>query len=156
MSFEKAKDYLKKYNLDNRIKIFKGSSATVKEAALEIGCKEKEIAKSLSFIVNEKPILIIVSGDKKVDNAKFKKEFNTKAKMISYEKVNELIGHEVGGVCPFGIKKDVQIYFDKSLQELDTLYPACGSTNSAVELKRTELEKIIPIEKWIDICKEEI
>ena len=155
MSFTKAKNYLKKYKLENRIKVFEGSSATVKEAAIEIGCQEREIAKSLAFIVENNPILVIVAGNKKIDNSKFKKEFNTKAKMIPYEKVEELIGHEVGGVCPFGIHKNVKIYIDISLEELTTVYPACGSTNSAVELKREELEKIIPVEKKVDICKGE-
>ena len=154
MSFSKAKEYLQKYNLQERIMEFETSSATVDMAAEAIGCTNGEIAKSLSFVVDEKPILVIVAGDKKIDNPKFKAEFHTKAKMLPFDDVERLIGHAVGGVCPFGINENVDIYLDVSLKKYDTVYPACGSSNSAVKLKLNELEQIIPYNKWVDVCKE--
>ena len=153
MSFEKAKQHLKKHGLENRIMEFDISSATVVEASKAINCKEEEIAKSLSFIVDDKPILIIISGNSKIDNSKFKKEFKTKAKMIPFDNVEKLIGHAVGGVCPFGINKDVEVYLDKSLKKYETVYPACGSSNSAVKLTLEELEKTSNYKKWVDVCK---
>lgn len=153
MSFIKAKEYLKSYGLENQIMEFSVSSATVEEAAKAVNCKEEEIAKTLSFIVEDKPILIVVAGDKKIDNSKYKAEFHTKAKMIPFENVEELIGHEVGGVCPFGIKKDVQVYLDTSLKRFPIIYPACGSSNSAIKLTIEELEKVSNYNKWIDVCK---
>jgi len=153
MSLLNAKEYLKKYNLENEIMEFDVSSATVKEAAIALNCEEKEIAKTLSFIVNEKPIVIVVAGDAKIDNSKYKSEFHTKAKMISYEEVENLIGHAVGGVCPFGVKEDVTIYLDESLKRFDYVYPACGSSNSAIKLTINKLEEIVEYEKWIDVCK---
>ena len=153
MSLEKVKDYLREYNLDNKIMEFVVSSATVEEAAKAINCREEEIAKTLSFIVNNKPILIVVSGDSKIDNSKYKAEFHTKAKMIPFEKVEEMIGHAVGGVCPFGVNRDVTIYLDNSLKRFETIYPACGSSNSAIKLSLEQLEKIVNYEKWVDVCK---
>jgi len=153
MSLLNAKEYLKRYNLENEIMEFDVSSATVKEAAIALNCEEKEIAKTLSFIVNEKPIVIVVAGDAKIDNSKYKSEFHTKAKMISYEEVENLIGHAVGGVCPFGVKEDVTIYLDESLKRFDYVYPACGSSNSAIKLTINKLEEIVEYEKWIDVCK---
>ena len=154
MSLEKAKEYLKKYNLDDKIMKFSVSSATVEEAAKAINCQEKEIAKTLSFIVADKPILIVVTGDSKIDNIKYKAEFHVKAKMIAFDDVEKLIGHAVGGVCPFGVNDNVTIYLDNSLKKIKTIYPACGSSNSAVKLTLEELEKITNYEKWIDVCKE--
>ena len=153
MSFERAKEYLKKYGLENRVKEFPVSSATVEEAAKAIGCEEKEIAKTLSFIVDDKPILIVVAGDCKIDNSKYKAEFHKKAKMIPFDEVEELIGHSVGGVCPFGIKEGVTVYLDESLKRFDTIYPACGSQNSAAKLTIEELEKASNYKKWVDVCK---
>lgn len=153
MSLIKAKDYLKKFNLDNKIMEFDVSSATVEDAAKAINCKEEEIVKTLSFIVEDKPILIAVAGDCKIDNSKFKAEFGTKAKMIPFENVEEMIGHAVGGVCPFGINKDVNVYLDESLKRFSTVYPACGSSNSAVKLTLEELEKTSNYKKWVDVCK---
>lgn len=153
MSLVKTREYLEKFGLENRIMEFSVSSATVEEAAKAINCKEGEIAKTLSFIVDNKPILIVVAGDSKIDNSKYKAEFSTKAKMIPYENVEELIGHVVGGVCPFGVKEDVTIYLDNSLKRFEILYPACGSTNSAVKLTVDELEKISNYKKWVDVCK---
>ena len=153
MSFNKAKSYLKKYSLEDKIMEFDVSSATVFEAAKAIKCKKEEIVKTLSFIVDDKPILIAVSGDSKIDNSKFKSEFKTKAKMIPYDDVERLIGHSVGGVCPFGINKDVEVYLDKSLKRFSIVYPACGSSNSAVKLTIEELEKTSNYKRWIDVCK---
>lgn len=154
MSLVKAKEHLKKYGLENRIMEFSVSSATVEEAAKAINCNEEEIVKTLSFIVDGKPILIAVAGDSKIDNSKFKSEFNTKAKMIPYDSVEELIGHGVGGVCPFGVNEDVDIYLDSSLKKFEILYPASGTSNSAVKLTLDELEKASNYKKWIDVCKD--
>lgn len=153
MSFVKAKEYLKKYDLENRIMEFPVSSATVEDAAKAINCQEGEIAKTLSFLVNEKPILIVAAGDCKIDNSKYKTEFKTKAKMIPYDEVESLIGHAVGGVCPFGINENVDVYLDNSLKQFEIIYPACGSSNSAVKLNINELAQISNFKKWIDVCK---
>ena len=153
MSLERARNYLQKYNLENEIMEFDVSSATVAEAAKAINCEEQEIAKTLSFIVNEKPILIVVSGDSKVDNSKYKQEFHTKARMIKYEDVEGLIGHTVGGVCPFGVEEGVDIFLDDSLKKLKTIYPACGTSNSAIKLTPEKLAEIIDYKKWVDVCK---
>ena len=154
MSLKKAKEYLQKYGLEKRIMEFDVSSATVKEASKAINCKQEEIAKTLSFIVDNTPILIVVSGDSKIDNSKFKTEFHTKAKMIPFDSIEELIGHAVGGVCPFGINKNVEVYLDNSLKRFNIIYPACGSSNSAVRLTLEELEKTSNYKKWIDVCKD--
>ena len=154
MAFEKAREYLKKYSLENYVMEFDVSSATVEEAAKAVGCNEQEIAKSLSFLVEGKPILIVVSGDSKIDNSKYKAEFHAKAKMIPFEQVQELIGHAVGGVCPFGVKDGVLIYLDTSLRKCETIYPACGSSNSAVKLTLEQLEQATNFEKWVDVCKD--
>ena len=132
---------------------FTVSSATVKEAAKAIDCKEEEIAKTLSFIVSDHPILIVVAGDSKIDNSKFKREFHTKAKMIPFDQVENLIGHAVGGVCPFGVNEGVTVYLDDSLKRFEVIYPACGSANSAVKLTLDELEKASNYQKWVDVCK---
>ncbi len=153
MSIDKVKQYLKKYNLDNKILEFNESSATVSEAALRLNCKEGEIAKSLSFILDDNPIIIVVAGDKKIDNKKYKQEFNTKAKMIEASDVEKLIGHAVGGVCPFGINDNVKVYLDVSLKEYENVYPACGSSNSAIKLTIKELEQTSNYLKWVDVCK---
>ena len=153
MSLEKAKEYLKKYGLEDKIMEFPVSSATVEEAAKAINCKEEEIVKTLSFIVDYKPILIAVAGDTKIDNSKYKAEFHTKAKMIPFDIVEKLIGHAVGGVCPFGVNENVDVYLDDSLKRFKIVYPACGSSNSAVRLSLDELEKTSNFKKWIDVCK---
>ena len=154
MSLQKAKDHLKKYGFEDRIMEFTVSSATVAEAASAIGCKECEIAKTLSFIVSDKPILIVVAGDARIDNRKFKDEFLEKAKMIAFEDVERLIGHAVGGVCPFGINEGTEVYLDNSLKRFNIIYPACGSSNSAVKLTLKELETASAFKKWVDVCKE--
>ena len=152
MSFLKGKEYLKKYGYENKIMEFDVSSATVKNAALALKCDEDEIAKTLSFYIQEIPILIVVSGSSKIDNSKYKKEFKTKAKMIPFDEVENKIGHGVGGVCPFGINNDIDVYLDVSLKKHKIIYPACGSSNSAVELTIEELERSSNFKKWVDVC----
>lgn len=154
MAFLKAKEHLEKYGLENKIMEFSVSSATVREAALALSCEEKEIAKTLSFLVNDKPILIVTAGDSKIDNKKYKEFFGCKAKMISFEDVEKLIGHGVGGVCPFGVNEGIDIYLDDSLKRFEIVYPACGSANSAVKLTLDELEKASNYKEWIDVCKD--
>ncbi len=153
MSIEKVREYFKKFGLDNKIMEFDVSSATVKEAAIALNCKEQEIAKTLSFIVNDRPVLIVTAGDSKVDNSKFKTKFNVKAKMIPFDDVERLVGYAVGGVCPFGVNEDVDVFLDESLKRFDTVYPACGSSNSAIKLSIEELEKASNYKEWIDVCK---
>ena len=153
MSIEKVKEYFKKYNMENRILEFSESSATVELAAKAANCEPKRIAKTLSFMVGEEPILIVVAGNAKIDNAKYKAEFLKKAKMLAFEEVEEIIGHPVGGVCPFAINEGVKVYLDESLKRFDTVYPACGSANSAIELTIEELEKYSNFLKWVDVCK---
>ena len=154
MSFIKAKEFLEKQGVGKNIMEFDTSSATVAEAAIAIGCDEDEIGKTLSFKVDEKPIVILVSGNARIDNAKFKQEFHTKAKMLKFEEVEPLIGHAVGGVCPFGVNEDVKVYLDDSLKRHEIIYPACGSANSAVKLKIEEIEEITNYEKWVNVCKD--
>lgn len=153
MSLIKAKEYLKKFGLDGKIMEFEVSSATVAEAAKAIGCSAGEIAKTISFIAGEKTILIVTAGDNKIDNNKYKKEFGTKAKMIAFEDVERLIGHSVGGVCPFGVNDGVEIYLDCSLKRFEFVYPACGSSNSAIKLCISELARVSGFIKWVDVCK---
>lgn len=153
MSFERAKEALREYDLDNRVLVFKESSATVKEAAIAVGVSEGEIAKTLSFYVDEKPILILAAGDVKIDNAKYRHFFGKKAKMIPHDEVEEVIGHQVGGVCPFGINPGIDVYLDVSLKEYEYVYPACGTANSAVKLSIEELEKCSLYKEWVDVCK---
>lgn len=153
MSLKNAKEHLKKYGLDNKVKEFDTSSATVKEAAIALNCSEAEIAKTLSFLVGDKPILIVTAGNRKIDNAKYKAIFREKAKMLKADEVEPLIGHKVGGVCPFGINDGVDVYLDISLKDFDIVYPACGSSNSAVKLTIKELEDASNYKEWIDVCK---
>jgi prolyl-tRNA editing enzyme YbaK/EbsC (Cys-tRNA(Pro) deacylase) len=153
MSLDKVKNYFKEYKIDNRIIELSTSTATVKEAAESLHTEEARIAKTLSFIVEDKPILIVTAGDAKIDNSKYKGLFHQKAKMIPFEEVNTLIGHNVGGVCPFAINKEVIVYLDESLKRFETVYPACGSSNSAIELTIKELEKYSNYNNWIDVCK---
>ena len=155
MSLINVKEYIKKFNLESRIIELKESSATVKDAAIALQTNEENIAKSLSFLVEDKPILIICSGTTRIDNHKFKEQFHSKANMINRENVASLIGHEPGGVCPFAINKDVKVYLDESLKKLDILYPATGNATSAVKLTLEELIKTVEnFSAWIDIGKE--
>ncbi|MCI8584835.1 MAG: YbaK/EbsC family protein [Lachnospiraceae bacterium] len=153
MAFEKAKEHLKKFGLEERIMVFDTSSATVELAAEAVGCEPARIAKTLSFLVEDGCILVVAAGDARVDNKKYKAQFHTKAKMLSFEEVEERTGHGVGGVCPFGVKEGVKVYLDESLKRFERVYPACGSSNSAVELTLPELEQASGCEAWIDVCK---
>lgn len=152
MSIEKVKKHFEKYGIENRILEFDVSSATVELAAAALGCLPEKIAKTLSFSVADTPILIVAAGDAKVDNAKFKSKFGVKAKMLPADTVETLIGHSVGGVCPFGINNGVRVFLDESLKRFETVFPACGSSNSAIELSIPELEKYSGYEEWIDVC----
>jgi len=125
----------------------------VELAAEAIGCEPERIAKTLSFLAQDKAILIVVAGDAKIDNRKYKEEFNEKAKMIPAEDVETKIGHAPGGVCPFGLNEEVDVYLDISIKRFSTVYPAAGSGNSAIELDLTELEKYSNSKKWVDVCK---
>lgn len=153
MSIEKVRTYLAQYGLDGRILEFETSSATVELAAAAAGCEPARIAKSLSFLVDGRAILVVAAGDAKVDNAKYKAQFGTKAKMLTPDEAETLIGHAVGGVCPFGINEGVTIYLDNSLKRFETVFPACGSSNSAIELTIAELEKYSGFTSWVDVCK---
>ncbi|MDR1495633.1 MAG: YbaK/EbsC family protein [Clostridiales Family XIII bacterium] len=153
MSLESVRDYLKKWGIEDRILEFPTSSATVEEAARAIGCREKEIAKTMSFKIGDAAMLIVMAGDAKIDNSKYKARYSTKAKMLKGEEVEQITGHPAGGVCPFGISEDVAIYLDKSLKRFEKVYPACGSKNSAIELSLNELEKCSNYKEWIDVCK---
>lgn len=153
MSFERAKAWLEKKGLADRVHVFDASSATVELAAAAVGTEPGRIAKSLTFSVHDQPVMILCAGDRKIDNAKYKKHFHTKAKMLSPAQVEELIGHTVGGVCPFGINEGVLVYLDESLKQYEVVYPACGSSNSAVELSIAELELAAPFTAWVDVCK---
>ena len=153
MSIEKVRSYLTRYGLDSRILEFETSSATVELAAAAAGCEPARIAKSLSFLVDGKAILVVAAGDAKVDNGKYKAQFGTKAKMLSPDQVVEMVGHAVGGVCPFGINEGVAVYLDSSLRRFETVFPACGSSNSAIELTIPELEEASRCIQWVDVCK---
>ena len=153
MSIEKVREYFKGFGIEDKILEFDVSSATVALAAQALGCEEQRIAKTLSLLVDEKAVLIVCAGDVKIDNPKFKAQFHTKAKMLSPEQVPQLIGHAVGGVCPFAVNEGVRVLLDESLKRFETVFPACGSSNSAIELTIPELEKYSGFEKWVDICK---
>ncbi len=153
MAIEKVKAYFKQWNMENRIMELEVSSATVELAAEALGCEPERIAKTLSFRTGDDPVLVVMAGDAKVDNAKFKAQFHVKAKMLAPEEVEVLIGHSIGGVCPFGINENVDVYLDISLKRFDTVFPACGSSNSAIEFNINELEKYSNSISWIDVCK---
>lgn len=153
MAIEKVRDYFKQWNIESRILEFQTSSATVELAAQAVGCAPERIAKTLSFKLAEKCVLIVTAGDAKIDNSKFKAHFKTKAKMLSAEEVEHLVGHGIGGVCPFAVNGNVDIYLDDSLKRFDTVFPACGSSNSAIELTIAELEKYSNSAGWFDLCK---
>jgi prolyl-tRNA editing enzyme YbaK/EbsC (Cys-tRNA(Pro) deacylase) len=153
MAIENVRAFFRQYGMEDRIREFTVSSATVELAAEALGCAGCRIAKSLSFAVNGEPILVVAAGDAKVDNAKFKAQFAVKAKMLSPEDTLALIGHAVGGVCPFAVKEGVKVYLDASLKRFDTVFPACGSSNSAIELTIPELERYSGCQAWVDVCK---
>lgn len=153
MSIEKVRNYFKQLGIDSKIQEFETSSATVSLAAQALGCSEKRIAKTLSFKLNENIILVVTAGDAKIDNAKFKLQFHSKAKMLSYEEVEPLTGHDIGGVCPFAVNENVLVYLDISLKRFKSVFPACGSSNSAAEFSIEELEKYSNSTAWVDVCK---
>lgn len=154
MSIEKVRAYFKEFGVDDRIREFEVSSATVDLAAVAVGVESARIAKSLSFKVNEEPIVIVVAGDAKIDNSRYKQQFHTKAKMLTFEEAHELIGHDVGGVCSFALPENVKTYLDVSLQRFETIFPAAGSSNSAIEMTCGELERYSSnFTQWVDICK---
>ena len=153
MSVEKVKTFFNIYGIADRVQEFSVSSATVELAAAALGCKPCRIAKTLSFNVAGSPILIVMAGDAKVDNPKYKSQFAAKAKMLTPEDTEKLIGHSVGGVCPFAVNEGVAVYLDISLKRFETVFPACGSSNSAIELTLDELEKYSCFISWIDVCK---
>ena len=153
MSVEKVREYLKKFNAEDKILEFPVSSATVELAAQALNCEPERIAKSLTFKKDNGCIMVVTAGDTKIDNQKFKQEFGIKAKMLTPQEVTELVGHAVGGVCPFAVKDSVSVYLDVSLKRFETVFPACGSSNSAIELTCRELEEYSPSIKWIDVCK---
>lgn len=153
MSIEKVKAYFETKGIADRIREMELSSATVELAAKALGCEPARIAKTLSFSVKEEPVLVVAAGDVKIDNAKYKACFGTKAKMLTPEEAQKRIGHAVGGVCPFAVNDGVKIYLDESLRRFDTVFPACGSSNSAIELTVNELETYAAPCTWIDVCK---
>lgn len=153
MAIEKVRSYFEKCGISDRIQEFDISSATVALAAQALGCEECRIAKTLSFHVGERVVLIVAAGDVKIDNPKYKAKFGTKAKMLSFDEAEPLIGHAVGGVCPFAVNDGVEVYLDESLKRFKTVFPACGSSNSAIELTIAELEKYSDYKEWVDVCK---
>lgn len=153
MSIEKVRAYFTTLGIEKRILEFDVSSATVELAAKAVGTEGKRIAKTLSFLVRDKAVLVVTAGDAKIDNKKYKAFFGAKAKMLSPEQVTELIGHAVGGVCPFAVNEGVDVFLDESLKRFETVFPACGSSNSAIELTIPELEKYSGFKEWVDVCK---
>ena len=154
MSIEKVRAYFKPLGIEDRIREFDVSSATVELAAVAVGVEGARIAKSLSFKVDEHPIIVVVAGDAKVDNSRYKAQFHTKAKMLTFEEAHTLVGHDVGGVCPFALPEDVKVYLDVSLRRFETVFPAAGSDNSAVEMTCEELERYSSnFTAWVDVCK---
>ena len=153
MSIERVRAYFRSYGIEDRIRELDHSSATVLLAAEALGTEPCRIAKTLSFLVNGSPILIVAAGDARIDNAKYKAFFGTKAKMLSPEEAVGLVGHAVGGVCPFAVNDGVTVYLDQSLRRFSTVFPACGSANSAIELTIPELEQYSGCREWVDVCK---
>lgn len=153
MAIERVRNYFEKFGIDGRIMEFETSSATVELAAFALNCLPCRIAKTLSFSIDGKAILIVAAGDAKIDNQKYKATFGVKAKMLTADEALNLIGHAVGGICPFGVNDGVTVYLDESLKRFDTVFPACGSSNSAIELTISELEKYSCFKNWVDVCK---
>ncbi|MBO0451081.1 MULTISPECIES: YbaK/EbsC family protein [Enterococcus] len=155
MSVEAVKEYFSQYGMAERIQEFPVSSATVELAAQALDCAPERIAKTLSFKLKkaDKSLLIVAAGDAKIDNAKYKTFFGERALMLKADEVEMIIGHPVGGVCPFGIKPGIAVYLDESLKRFESVYPACGSSNNAIELTIPELEKYTQFKQWIDVCK---
>lgn len=153
MSIERVKAYFRAYGLEENIQEFEVSSATVQLAAEALHCEPQRIAKTLSFMINGNAVLVVMAGDAKIDNAKYKAQFGLKAKMLSPEEAEQMVGHAVGGVCPFAVNKDVKVYLDISLKRFETVFPACGSSNSAIKLTIPELQQYSRPIGWVDVCK---
>jgi prolyl-tRNA editing enzyme YbaK/EbsC (Cys-tRNA(Pro) deacylase) len=153
MAIEKVREYFKQFGIENKILEFEVSSATVELAAAALGCEPKRIAKSLTFVGPNGPIMIVAAGDARIDNSKYKAQFGLKAKMLSFEEAESLVGHAVGGVCPFATNEGVQVFLDNSLKRFDFVFPACGSSNSAIKLSIPELEKYSNYKEWVEISK---
>lgn len=153
MAIEKVKAYFEQYQMADRIQEFDVSSATVELAAAALHCEPQRIAKTLSFMVDDHAVLVVAAGDAKIDNPKYKAQFGKKAKMLSPEEAETLVGHAVGGVCPFAVNEGVDVYLDVSLKRFETVFPACGSSNSAIELTIPELEEYSGYLQWVDVCK---
>lgn len=153
MSFDTVKQYFEDLGAGDHVLSFSHSSATVELAAEAVGCEPARIAKTMSFLLGEEPILIVTAGDVRIDNQKFKAFFHQKAKMIPWDLVEEYTGHAPGGVCPFMIKENVRVYLDESLKRFDIVYPAAGNASSAVRLTILELERYSRYQDWIDVCK---
>ena len=154
MAIERVREYFRSFGMEDRVLEFDVSSATVELAAEALHCEPCRIAKTLSFMVNGSPVLVVAAGDARVDNKKYRTEFETKAKMLTPEEVETLVGHAVGGVCPFAVSEGVAVYLDESLKRFETVFPACGSSNSAIELTIEELETYSSFVSWIDVCKD--
>ena len=154
MSIERVRDYFRQYGMEGRIREVDASSATVETAAAALGCEPKRIAKTLSFCAGEDIILVVTAGDRKIDNKKYKARFGCKAQMLKAEEVEPIVGHGVGGVCPFGINDGIDVYMDVSLKRFDTVFPAAGSGNSMIELGIDELEQYGGCSGWVDVCRE--
>jgi len=153
MAIEKVREYFRQYDMEDRILEFEVSSATVELAAKAVGCEPAHIAKTMSFKCEDGCILVVTAGDTKIDNSKFKAQFHMKAKMLTADEVIELVGHAIGGVCPFAVGDNVKVYTDISMQRFETIYPAAGNSNSAVRLNCEELYKYSESLGWIDVCK---
>ena len=153
MAVERAKEHLARYGREGDVMEFETSSATVELAAAAVGCEPARIAKTLSFSVGDRVALVVCAGDARIANPKFKEVFGCKAKMLSPDEAESRIGHAVGGVCPFGVGDECDVYLDESLRRFDVVYPACGSANSAIALTPDELAAIVPGSTWVDVCK---
>ena len=153
MSVEAVKEYFAKYGMADRVKEFDVSSATVELAAQAVGCEPCRIAKTLAFMVDGQAALVVAAGDAKIDNTKYKAQFGARAKMLTPDEAETLVGHAVGGVCPFAVKEGVSVYLDDSLKRFASVFPACGSSNSAIELSIAELEEHSGFICWVDVCK---
>ena len=153
MAIDRVKTYFRQYGMEEKVKEFDVSSATVELAARALGCEPCRIAKTLSFMADGQAVLIVAAGDARIDNPRYKARFGTKAKMLSPEEAENLIGHAAGGVCPFAVNEGVEVYLDESLKRFQTVFPACGSGNSAIELTIEELERYSKFVSWVDVCK---
>jgi len=154
MAIDRVRAFFEPLGMAQRILEFDVSSATVDLAAAALGCEPKRIAKTLSFLLDDRALLVVTAGEAKVDNGKFKAQFHSKAKMLSPEQAVALVGHAVGGVCPFAVNEGVSVYLDVSLRRFETVFPACGSSNSAVEMTVGELEQYSASLGWVDVCKD--